>query len=280
MSALTAAVDELRRLYPEPAHPKTPLQAIGAMPLGTAVLAVFFWLAERWWPEDPEQPRWRSESRTDAAYWFFDFFITQRFAGAIVFIVLAMAVMLRIPHRVTTITALPIGLQALLALLVSDFCGYWAHRWAHTRAFLWRFHAVHHSSRMLDWLAAARVHPIYTVWTRLAGTLPLFLCGFASPVLASFPPFLAFYPIYLHSNLSWGYGWFGYVLASPAFHRWHHTAEEEGLDKNFAGLLPLWDFLFGTAYFPRNRRSQVYGLHSTPMPTGFWRQLAQPFRRS
>jgi len=40
------------------------------------------------------------------------------------------------------------------------------------------------------------------------------------------------------------------VLASPRFHRWHHTSAKEGRDKNFAGLLPLWDILFGTYYMP------------------------------
>lgn len=57
--------------------------------------------------------------------------------------------------------------------------------------------------------------------------------------------------------MSWDFGPLRAILASPRFHRWHHTSAEEGRDKNFAGLLPLWDILFGTYYIPDSQ------------PTGF-----------
>jgi sterol desaturase/sphingolipid hydroxylase (fatty acid hydroxylase superfamily) len=63
----------------------------------------------------------------------------------------------------------------------------------------------------------------------------------------------------------------------PRFHRWHHTDESEARDKNFAGLLPLWDILFGTYYMPRDRRPASYGT-ATPVPTGLLGQLIFPFR--
>jgi sterol desaturase/sphingolipid hydroxylase (fatty acid hydroxylase superfamily) len=66
---------------------------------------------------------------------------------------------------------------------------------------------------------------------------------------------------------------------SPRFHRWHHTDETEARDKNFAGLLPLWDILFGTYYMPKGRRPFHFGT-STPVPAGLFGQLAFPFRRT
>jgi len=81
----------------------------------------------------------------------------------------------------------------------------------------------------------------------------------------------------IHANVSWDLGPFRTVLASPAFHRWHHTKAEEGQDKNFAGGLPLWDILFGTYYMPR-RQPTVFGIDE-PMPEGIVGQMLQPFRR-
>jgi sterol desaturase/sphingolipid hydroxylase (fatty acid hydroxylase superfamily) len=70
------------------------------------------------------------------------------------------------------------------------------------------------------------------------------------------------------------------VIASPVFHRWHHTAEDEGLDKNFAGLFPTFDALFGTLYLPRDRQPQVFGVKNEAVPETLLAQLAYPFRRS
>jgi sterol desaturase/sphingolipid hydroxylase (fatty acid hydroxylase superfamily) len=64
---------------------------------------------------------------------------------------------------------------------------------------------------------------------------------------------------------------------SPRFHRWHHTDEVEARDKNFAGLLPLWDILFGTYHMPRDARPTRFGT-LTPAPRGLLGQLVFPFR--
>ena len=67
------------------------------------------------------------------------------------------------------------------------------------------------------------------------------------------------------------------MISSPAFHRWHHTAEEEGRDKNFAGLLPVWDLLFGTFYMP-DRQPERFGV-TDQVPGSYLGQLLWPFRR-
>lgn len=80
--------------------------------------------------------------------------------------------------------------------------------------------------------------------------------------------------VFLHCNVGWTFGPLRYLVVSPAFHRWHHTMEEEGRDKNFAGILPIWDLLFGTFYMP-DRAPTTFGT-SDPVPDGFVRQLAHP----
>lgn len=69
-----------------------------------------------------------------------------------------------------------------------------------------------------------------------------------------------------------------FVVASPVFHRWHHTTEKQGIDKNFAGLLPLWDLVFGTFYMPEGEQPLEFGVLGEEVPDGIWRQLLYPLR--
>src|SRR5438477_457767 len=87
---------------------------------------------------------------------------------------------------------------------------------------------------------------------------------------------VALYAIGLHANVRWTFGPLRYMLASPTFHRWHHTSEDAGLDKNFAGLFPIWDLMFGTFYLPRTQPTR-FGV-SDPVPDGIIGQLVWPFR--
>src|SRR5262249_12739191 len=243
---------------------------------GTALLAVLFYILERIFPEQPDQPAVRDGTRIDATYWFFDALIARRIVTAISIVVLIAAVALKMP-RLAVLGWQPLWIQAIEALLVADFCGYWSHRMMHEVPALWRMHRVHHSSERLDWLAAARVHPLESVWNRLVVLTPLFLFGFSPGITAVFGPFLALYPIFIHANVRWGYGWIGYVIASPAFHRWHHSSDIEARNRNYSGLFPLFDFAFGTAHFPRTGRPLRFGLDEGRAPDGFWRQLWWPF---
>jgi sterol desaturase/sphingolipid hydroxylase (fatty acid hydroxylase superfamily) len=93
-------------------------------------------------------------------------------------------------------------------------------------------------------------------------------------------PFLTFHAIFLHANVPWGFGPLRYFVSSPAFHRWHHTTQAEGLDKNFAGLFPFIDLAFGTFYMPRDRQPAAFGIQGNPVARGLFAQLAYPFRRT
>jgi len=86
------------------------------------------------------------------------------------------------------------------------------------------------------------------------------------------------YAIFLHANVSWDFGPVRLVLASPTFHRWHHSSEPVAVDKNFAGFLPLWDLLFGTLYLPAGARAMHFGMHGAKLPTTFVGLMTYPFR--
>ncbi|MCA9686451.1 MAG: sterol desaturase family protein, partial [Myxococcales bacterium] len=72
----------------------------------------------------------------------------------------------------------PLAIQLLGLVLLSDLLGYWVHRWYHEHPKLWRLHAIHHSTRAMDWLAAVRTHPLAAGLSRLLHLLPLVLLGF------------------------------------------------------------------------------------------------------
>jgi sterol desaturase/sphingolipid hydroxylase (fatty acid hydroxylase superfamily) len=172
---------------------------------------------------------------------------------------------------------LPLWVQAILILAIGDLVGYWMHRAFHGRR-LWRFHAIDHSSIDLDWLSSVRLHPVNDVVMRVAAVLPVLALGFAPIAVAGILPVLTLMAILVHANLDWDWGPLRSVIASPRFHRWHHTDEEAARDKNFAGLLPVWDIVFGTYYMPRDRTPATFGTR-TPVPAGLIGQLAFPFRR-
>jgi sterol desaturase/sphingolipid hydroxylase (fatty acid hydroxylase superfamily) len=152
------------------------------------------------------------------------------------------------------------------------------HRAFHGRR-LWKFHAVHHSSVDVDWLSAVRLHPVNDVVMRIAAAIPVLLLGFAPLALAAAVPFFTFLAILVHANLDWDWGPLRSVIASPGFHRWHHTDEDEARDKNFAGLLPIWDIMFGTYYMPKHERPSRFGT-KTRVPKGLLGQMMFPFRKA
>src|SRR5262249_8355033 len=74
----------------------------------------------------------------------------------------------------------------------------------------------------------------------------------------------------------WTFGPLRYVLASPVFHRWHHTTQEEGLNRNFAPTFPFLDLAFGTFYMPPGKLPERFGNGEPDYPEGFFGQLLRP----
>lgn len=173
---------------------------------------------------------------------------------------------------------LPLWAQALFFVIVSDFLLYWVHRGYHG-AKMWKYHAVHHSSQDLDWISAARFHPVNILLGTVVVDVALLLAGISPNVMLWVGPFTTASSAFVHANLNWTLGPFKYVLAGPVFHRWHHTAADRGGSSNFAGTFPIWDLLFGTFYMPKNALPDAYGIADDSFPQGFGAQLLYPFRR-
>jgi len=173
---------------------------------------------------------------------------------------------------------LPIWAQAAIVFILMDIVLYWLHRWFHTGK-MWKYHAIHHSSEQVHWHSTYRFHPINTWLSFVLTDVLMMLMGFSPAAIACMATFNAFYSAMVHANLNWTFGPFKYVFASPVFHRWHHTTEKEGLDKNFAPTFPLLDVIFGTFYMPEGKRPTQYGVSGSKIPTGFLEQLVWPFKQ-
>src|SRR5262249_42470844 len=144
-----------------------------------------------------------------------------------------------------SIASMPIAAQVVVAVVLGDLIVYWFHRACHAFDFLWRFHAVHHSSEHLDWLAAHREHPFDGVATQICMNLPAIALGVPVRHVAGIAVLRGMWAIFVHSNVRVPLGPLRWILGAPELHHWHH-AKVERTAHNFANLAPYLDWIFGT----------------------------------
>jgi sterol desaturase/sphingolipid hydroxylase (fatty acid hydroxylase superfamily) len=144
----------------------------------------------------------RREWRTDLAYFFMGHVLVQ-------FILIAVTASTGTDRRAgrvpggqgRLIQSLPVWAQFLLAVLVADLAQALLHRAYHNIPWLWRFHAVHHSTRRMDWLAGSRIHLLEIVLTRSAVLLPLVVLGFAPAAVNAYVILVGLQAVLAHANL-------------------------------------------------------------------------------
>lgn len=185
-------------------------------------------------------------------------------------------------HRLLTISLS--GWTILLLLLGVEFCYYWHHRAAHEVRWIWATHAVHHSAKHLNLSAAYRLG--WTGW--LSGNflffIPLCWLGFHPIAIAVTLAFNLIYQFWTHTELIPKLGLLEWVLNTPSHHRVHHAANPEYIDRNYGGVLIIFDRLFGTFTVEKPAHRLIYGLtRSTqsynPLTVAFdeWRRLVKDF---
>lgn len=165
-----------------------------------------------------------------------------------------------------------------LIILVADLVQYWTHRAYHEVPLLWRLHAVHHSVKSMDWLAGSRQHFIELLITRTLVLAPIYVLGFSKEVIDAYIVIVGFQAVFNHANVSVRLGPLRYVIVTPNFHHWHHSQDDEAIDKNYAAHFAFLDHLFGTAVQSDRKWPQQYGVVGDYVPNGFWKQVMFPFR--
>ncbi len=149
----------------------------------------------------------------------------------------------------------------LFALVFYDFCYYWLHRAGHRVAVLWAAHAVHHQSEDYNLSTALR----QTSSGFLLGWifyLPMALAGVPPLVFASVALIDLLYQFWVHTQQVGKLGWFDRWFCSPSNHRVHHAVNDKYLDKNYGGILIVWDRLFGSFIEEDDAEPCVYGTRS------------------
>lgn len=155
-------------------------------------------------------------------------------------------------------------MTVIICIVLADVAYYWEHRFSHRVALAWATHTVHHSSPHFNISVAYRFGPMDAFWP-LFFHVPLVLLGFNPFVVIFAETFVLLYQTALHTEI------IGKlprpieaVFNTPSHHRVHHGANEEYIDKNYAGIFIIWDRMFGT--FAEEKEKVVYGI-TTPLDT-------------
>jgi sterol desaturase/sphingolipid hydroxylase (fatty acid hydroxylase superfamily) len=225
------------------------------------LLSVLFVPLERWFGAR-HAPRPRRQVAHDLAYYVISSLVPIVLLSVPTALLAVAAHHLVPPALTDAVAQLPGAVRLLLVLIVGETGFYWGHRLSHELPWLWRFHAVHHSSEHMHFLANTRTHPVDMVVTRLFGLVPLYLLGLAGPSVAGTgaPALLlvvgTLWGFFIHANLRWRLGPLEWLVSTPAFHHWHHSRHDH-INRNYASTLPVLDRLFGTHYLPRHWPQEV-----------------------
>ena len=226
-----------------------------------------------------EQSVFRDEWREDLFY----FFVSSLFVQSLTYLSLTPSMVVLQSTQWASdfrsaISSQPVALQFVEIMFFTDFVQYWFHRAFHEIPWLWRFHAVHHSARHMDWIAGSRMHFFEIVLLRGFTTLPMYILGFAETALYGYIFFVYLHSVLVHANLKFRFGFLQHLLVTPRYHHWHHGIEKEAININYAVHFPILDRLFGTCHFPDEQWPVGYGIKDHPVPLGYWRQFLYPFR--
>ncbi len=236
---------------------------------------------------NPGKPWWRSRDlMTDVQFFFFIPIIAPYLRLVVMLLIVLLLGNFVSQEQVTNyltkgagpVGQLPFWTQVVFYVVGTDFLLYWTHRCFH-HVVLWPFHAVHHSSIDLDWTSTFRTHPINQMLGSGLVSILMVVLGVPPAIMLALVPFDTISAAFVHANLNWTLGPLRYVIATPVFHRWHHTGVNEGGDSNFSSTFAIWDWMFGTFYMPEGQLPQEYGVDDPLFPTSWHGQMIVPFRQ-
>lgn len=250
------------------------------MLLDLLLMTVIFIPLELFFPKNKLQTKFHEEWRTDLIYFvishlFIQFFgiVTQK--PAILFFG-----WIGLDKIHLWVQSMPFIAALFLAFFTTDLFQYWAHRFFHTRVYLWRFHSIHHSTQNMDWLAGSRTHFMDIFFTRAMTFIPLYVLGFSTLVFNVYIIFIAIHAVLIHANTRVNFGFLKYIFTTPQYHHWHHCEDPKYYGHNFASIFPFIDIIFGTYYLPDKEWPAGTGVHEGNYPKGFIKQSVYPFTKS
>ncbi|MDD7805807.1 MAG: sterol desaturase family protein [Endozoicomonas sp. (ex Botrylloides leachii)] len=168
----------------------------------------------------------------------------------------------------------------MLLFLLQDFLYYWFHRASHNIRWMWASHVSHHSSKTLNFSTAFRQNLMYPISGMWLFWVPLIMLGFQPKTVIAVVLLNLFYQFFIHSQVVPKLGRFEWLFNTPRHHRVHHAHNPVYIDKNFGGILIIWDRLFGTFVAEKESEPCRYGIpkqieSTNPITLSFheWRDM-------
>jgi sterol desaturase/sphingolipid hydroxylase (fatty acid hydroxylase superfamily) len=170
--------------------------------------------------------------------------------------------------------------------VAQDLLYYVFHRCSHRVRWLWAAHVVHHSSERMNFSTAFRQSLMYPVAGMWVFWIPLAFLGFPPKQIVGVVLINLAFQFFVHTQSIGKLGWLEYVLNTPSIHRVHHARNDRYIDRNYAGVLVIWDRLFGSYVDEDSREPPVYGIVEpldtyNPLKATFheWASMARDFAR-
>lgn len=251
----------------------------GVVPLGLLLFAAITvsFVAERALPYAEEWNQPRGDQLRDGIH----VVVNETLATLSIAVLPAITGALGSVARGTWPHGLPFAVQLAGSLVVFDVGITLAHHASHRVAWLWRFHAVHHSVKRMIGVNGILKHPVHQTLEMIAGTLPLVVLGIPFEIASALAWLTAVQLLLQHSNVDYRLGPLRPLVAGAELHRLHHRKEPGRGDVNFGLFTSLVDRLLGT-FDPDTRErldSDALGIAGEPdHPTAYLAQLLEPFR--
>ncbi|NRA19436.1 MAG: sterol desaturase family protein [Oceanospirillaceae bacterium] len=243
--------------------------------LGSTLIFIFI---EKLFPHRKSQPILRPQWQADLNH----FFVNHLLVGIVllianIFIHQAFASVVYLDAQLF-IAQMPFLGQLFCIVLVADIAQYITHRFYHEVPVFWRFHAVHHSAKHMDWLAGSRQHILELIVTRSLVLAPIFLLGFSKQIIDLYVIIVGLQAVFNHANVQLKIGWLKYIIVTPQFHHWHHSSDDAAIDRNYAAHFSFLDYLLGTAVKSQPEWPESYGVVGDYVPNGMYKQQLFPFK--
>ncbi|MRD47272.1 sterol desaturase family protein [Caenimonas koreensis] len=168
----------------------------------------------------------------------------------------------------------PLWLNFVVLAIINEAVFYFTHRLMHTVPWLWEFHRVHHSSTTYYSLMTTRFHLLDVIFFGAPYFIAATFLGARAEAVIALSLFQGFVDRFGHSNIRTPH-FVAYFIGSPKFHAWHHSNAPEAHDMNFSRDFTFMDYLFGTAYYPKDKIAQDFG--DPQFPTNYVQQQLMPF---
>lgn len=240
---------------------------------------LFFWLLERLIPARPHQAAFRDQWFNDLVYLIMNGHYAGYWLSILAGIIYSSIGFQESSLNLGWLTGAPIWAQLIIGLLVKDFFSWCVHNLLHRIPFLWQFHRLHHSAEHMDFMVVMRFHWMEIIVYRFFLFVPLALIGMHPDAFLGVIFIDVFWGFFNHANIKVDIGPFKYLFNSPKMHLWHHEYTTDRMNQNFGITLSVWDWMFGTVYWPEGEPDRLSFVGISRYPKQVYSQyLLEPFR--